>query len=203
MLETITERSPKPRSEFRRRAARIFKLLSIALAVISLVAFIYFKNQRYEIVITQEMIDEGISNRFPATKRHLLFITITYSNPKVILLEESDRVQIRLDATLNLRLKEEEKMLGGSATLTSGIQYDNKTHAFFLVDTELDRLDIQGVPDRWLDQVTKLATAAAREFIQTKPVYTLKTKDKKTAAAKLLLKGVEIRNQAIHVTLGI
>ncbi len=54
-----------------------------------------------------------------------------------------------------------------------------------------------------MDKVTEVASKAAKEFIETKPVYKLQAKDAKTAAAKLLLKGFEVRDQAIYITLGI
>ena len=70
-------------------------------------AFLYFKGKRYEVVITQDQIDAGISERFPATKEYLLIFSITYSNPQVTLLEDEDRIQVGLDATLNIRINGE------------------------------------------------------------------------------------------------
>lgn len=182
------------------------KTLTILLIVLALAAggtFLYFKGKRYEVMITQDKIDAGLSERFPATKKYLLIFSITYSNPQVTLLEDEDRVQVGLDATLNIRLNGEPKELGGGATVTSGIRYDSDTQEFFLHDAEFTRLEIEGIPDKWLDQVTEIASKAAREFIETKPVYKLEAKDAKTTAAKLLLKGFEVRDQAIYVTLGI
>jgi hypothetical protein len=180
-------------------------LLAIALVLAVLLGgtFVYFKGKRYAVVITQAQIDAGLSERFPATKRHLLIFSITYSNPKVTLLEGSDRIQVGVDATLNIRINGEPKELGGGATVTSAIRYDGERHEFFLDDAVFDRLEIQGVPDKWLQQVTDFASKTAKESIETRPVYRLEAKDSKTAAAKLLLKGIEIHDQAIHVILGI
>ncbi len=174
---------------------KTFTILLIALALILGGAFLYFKGMRHEVVITQDQIDTSLSDRFPATKTYLLIFSITYSNPQVTLLEDKDRVQVGLDATLQI--------LGGGATITSGIRYNSETQEFYLDDAEFARLEIQGIPDKWLNQVTEVASKAAREFIETKPIYKLEAKDAKTAAAKLLLKGFEVRDQAIYVTLGI
>lgn len=78
-----------------------------------------------------------------------------------------------------------------------------ETQEFFLDDADVVRLDIQGIPQQWEEKVTAVASKAARELHATKPVYTLEAKDAKTAAAKMLLKGFEVRDQEIHVTLGI
>lgn len=182
---------------------RVLAILVVVLALVVCVALIYFKGKRYEVTITQDKIDAGLSERFPATKNYLLIFSITYSNPQVTLLEVEDRVQVGLDASLNIRLDGEPKELGGGATVTSGIRYDSETQEFFLDDAEFARLEVQGIPDKWLDQVTEIASKAAREFIEKKPIYKLEAKDAKTAAAKLLLKGFEVRDQAIYVTLGI
>ena len=108
-----------------------------------------------------------------------------------------------MDATLNLSINEEGKELGGGATVTSKIRYDSETQEFFLDDAEFERLEIQGVPDKWLQQVTKVASELARDHVEKHPVYRLEAKDAKTAAAKLLLKDFEVRDQAIHITLGL
>jgi hypothetical protein len=52
----------------------------------------YLHGKRYEVVITQEQIDEALRARFPVTKKHLLIFRVTNSNPHVTLLPESNRV---------------------------------------------------------------------------------------------------------------
>lgn len=178
-------------------------ITAIIIAVALAGAFIYFKGKRYEIVIPQAKIDSTLSEIFPATKNYLIIFDITYSNPQVTLLEDEDRVQVGLDATLNIRLNDEPKKLGGGATVTSGIRYGSDAQEFSLDDAVIDRLEIQGIPEKWLEKVTEVASEAAKEFIQSKPIYRLEAKDAKTAAAKLLLKDFEVREQAIYVTLGL
>lgn len=180
--------------------------ITILLIVLALAAggvIIYFKGKRYEVVITQDKIDASLAERFPVTKKYLLIFSITYSNPRVTLLENEDRVQVGLDATLNIRIDGESKDLGGAALVTSSIRYDSETKEFFLDDAEFTKVEIAGLPDKWLTQVTDFASKAAKEFIEKRPVYRLQAKDSKTAAVKLLLKGFEVREQAIYVTLGI
>tara|TARA_R110002094_G_scaffold118840_1_gene114065 strand:- start:283 stop:837 length:555 start_codon:yes stop_codon:yes gene_type:complete len=182
------------------------KALSIAAIVIAVAlvgGFVYFKGKRYEVVIPQAKIDSMLAEKFPATKEYFLIFSLTYTNPQVTLLEEADRVQVGLDVNLNIRLNKELKSLGGGATVTSGLRYDNEAQEFYLDDAVFDRLEIQGVPQKWLEKVTEVASKAAKEFVESSPVYRLEAIDTKTAAVKLLLKDVEVREQAIHVTLGL
>lgn len=186
-----------------RRMKKALSIAAIVIAVALVGIFVYFKGKRYEVVIPQAKIDSMLAEKFPATKEFFLFFNLTYTNPQVTLLEKADRVQVGLDVTLDLTLNGEPKSLGGGVTVTSGLRYDSESQEFYLDDAVFDRLEIQGVTKKWLDKVTEVASKAAKEFVESSPVYRLEAKDTKTAAAKLLLKNFEIREQAIHVTLGI
>lgn len=178
--------------------------IAVLVVVVALVgAFVHFKGRRYQVVIPQEKIDSMLSERFPATKEYLIIFSITYSNPRVTLLEDEDRVRLGLDATINFKLDDQPKQLGGGATVTCGIRYDSETQEFFLDDAVFERLEVEGVPEKWLKKVHEVASEAAREFVQSKAVYRLEAKDAKTAAAKLALKDFEVREQEIHVWLGL
>jgi hypothetical protein len=175
-------------------------LLTFTVAVL---AVLYFKSRRYEVVISQQQIDGALVKRFPATKEFLWIFEVTYSNPQVILLEDADRIRIGLDASLNIKLNKELNSLGGSCTLIAGVRYEPSTQEFFLTDTQFERLDIQGVPQEYMERATKAANEAAKYFVENKPIYRLEAKDTKTAAAKLLLKGFKVRDQTVCVTLGL
>jgi Protein of unknown function (DUF1439) len=177
-------------------------IVFILLAIAAGGAFFYFKGKRYDVVIAQDMIDASLAKRFPMTKKYLLIFSITYSNPQVTLLENEDRVQVGLDATVNIRIDGETKNLSGTALVTSGIRYDSETQEFFLDDAEFSKLQIDGTPEKWTTPISHFASKAAKEYIEKRPIYHIKVKDSKTKAAKMLLKGFEIKNKAIYVTLG-
>lgn len=178
-------------------------IIVVALAVILGGGFLYLEGKRYEVVITQDQIDQGLAGHFPYTKQYFRVFSLTYTNPQVVLLEASDRVEVGLDVTLNIRINDEPKQLGGGATVTTGVRYEPETQVFYLDDAVIDRLAVQGLPEQWLKPVTEVASKAAQELIKTQPVYRLEAKDAKTTAAKMLLKGFEVREQSIHVTLGL
>ena len=181
---------------------RVVTFLTV-LALLVAGTFVYLKGKRYEIILTQQQIDSSLSERFPLTKKHLFIFILTYSNPQISLLEDNDKVQVGMDVSLAIRLNDETEDLGGGCTVTSNIRYDADTQSFYLDDAQIDRLEIQGVPAKYLDQVTQIASDAAKEFIESKPIYRLEAKDAKTIAAKMLLKEVEVTGQELHITLGI
>ncbi|BDS07912.1 hypothetical protein NT6N_29520 [Oceaniferula spumae] len=174
-------------------------LLAIALAG----TYAYFKGKRYEVVITQEQIDDTLNEKFPITKSALIIFQLTYSNPQVTLLPDTDRVQVGLDASLVIKINDQPKTLRGGITVTCGLRYDQETQSFYLTDTEFDRFELDGLPDKYEDKITLLASQYARQRLEKYPVYKLRATDTKKAAAKLLLKDVEIQGQEIHITLGL
>ncbi|MBK1831674.1 DUF1439 domain-containing protein [Verrucomicrobiaceae bacterium R5-34] len=183
-----------------KRALIIAGMLTL-IAVIG--GYAYFKGKRYQIAITQQQIDRTLAKQFPVKKSALLIFQLTYSNPQVTLLAENHRIQVGLDASLNVKINDEAKNLGGGVTVTSSLRYDQNTQAFYLTDTTFDRFEIDGVPEKYRKTVLKLAAEYAAEQLEQYPVYTLKATDAKKTAAKLLLKNVEIDQQTVVVTLGL
>ena len=179
--------------------------LYVALGLIVAIAgtVIYLRGRRYVVTITQAQIDQTLQAKFPVTKKHLLLFNVTYSNPRVRLLPGTNRIEVGMDAVLNMRIFNESKQLGGSAVLTTGLAYRNETKQFFLSDPKIDKLSIQGIPEQYLAKVTEFASKAAGEHLEEIPVYTLKAKDIKTTAAKLLLKDLQVKGSEIHATLGL
>jgi len=174
-----------------------------ALVLVLAGMLLYFHGRRYDVIITQKQIDEALRARFPVSKNHLLIFQVTYSNPRVTLLPESNRIEVGLDADLDIKLRDQPKRLSGTAVVTTGLSYRSEAHQFFLSDPEINKLTLQGIPQEHLDKVTRLASTAVREYLQRFPIYTLKAKDAKTTAVKLLLKDVQVKSNEVHATLGL
>ena len=197
------------------------------LALMIAVSAIYFHWRKYDYTITQSRIDAALQERFPVSKTYYRVFQVTYSNPKVRLLPDTNRIEVGLDAGLEINLLVKSVKLGSRAVATTGITYRDDTHQFFLSDPEITKLTFEGIPQNGVDaagdlarktadkldalgitqeqitRVTESATALALDHLQQFPVYTLKGKDVKSAAAKLILRKVEVRGSEVHVTLGL
>ncbi len=181
------------------------KVLIVTLLLVLVIAggLLYVRSEPFNIVITQTQIDAALQKKFPVTKTHLLISRITYANPHLTLLPDSNRIEVGLNAEVNIKIANESKKLGGTVLVTSALAYRNETKQFFLSTPQINNLEIQGIPQQYLEKVTNFASSAAREYLQEFPVYTLTAKNAKTAAAKLLLKDVQVRGSEIHVKLGL
>ena len=205
MLSAASDPRPAPGVPSRvpgRNMKRALIFMACGLVFVIAATFLYFHGKKYHIIITQAQIDEALRARFPVSKTHLFIFRVTYSNPQVKLLPDSNRIEVGLDAELDFKLRGEAKRLGGSALVTSGLTYRNQTKQFFLSDPEIQKFSLQGVPQQDVDKVTAFASDAVRKYLQQFPIYTLRAKDAKTAAARLVLKDVEVKGTEVHVTLG-
>ena len=182
---------------------RKFWIALIALLVAGLGAYLYFKDRRYELVITQTQIDSALAENFPVTKPFLVFFDITYSHPNVTLLPADQRVRVSLDAMLNMKIMGQGRKLSGSAQLTGRVNYRPETQEFFLDDPQFERLAIEGIPPEYLEPVNGAASRLAQEYVQRYPIYRIRATDTKLAITKLLLKNVQIRNREVAVTMGL
>lgn len=177
-------------------------LIALAVAVPAALAVGYFvlQGKTFEVRIRNDQIQEQLDKKFPIQKTHLLIFELTYKDPTVVLQEGTDRVTVKLN--VELKIKGIETLFSGTVEATTGIDFDQETGNILLRDCEISRLQIEGIPAKYTDRVSTLASKVAKEILDRVPVYTLKAKDAKTAAAKLVLKDVVIDQGELVVTLG-
>ena len=132
-----------------------------------------------------------------------MLFEMTYSNPHVTLLPATNRIEVGLDAVLNIKVRDQSRNINGMAVATTGLSYRSETHQFFLSEPVIKRLSIQGIPQEYVDKVTSLASNTVSEYLQKHPVYTLNAKDAKTATVRFLLKDVQVTSNEVHATLGL
>ena len=173
----------------------------ILLAIVC--AFIFLKGKRHEITITPAQIDAKLAETFPVEKTYFLLFHFNFANPDVVFLPDSNRVQVGLNATLDLRIPGNVKSRGGKFITSFGIRYDSDEKAVYLTDPVVEKIEIEDVPEKYLEKVSLAATKAAGELFLTLPVYQLKGTDAKSTAAKVLLKDIQVTEQKIVLSLGI
>jgi hypothetical protein len=155
----------------------------------------------FTIVIPQEKIQQALNEKFPINKTHLLIFTVQYANPRVILEEGSDRLTAGVDAKALFKMN--DVSFSGTAVISGLLEYSRETGEFMLKQATVEKLDIEGIPERYAKKVNDVSTLAVKEYLDRKPVYRLKQSDVKQSLAKLALKKVTVRDQALVVTMGI
>lgn len=168
-----------------------------------LAAYFYFSGREYVIVIPEATIQEKLNEKLPLSKTYLIVFNVTLDNPRVDLSEGTDRINAGLDIVLNIKINNHEKPLGGTLDASGALKYVPEEGAFYLAEPVVENLSIQGLPGQYTARASKAAEIALANFYSTRPIYTLKATDTKQAAAKLLLRSLEIQEDKVVAILGI
>lgn len=165
-------------------------------------AYCYFSNREYEFRFSESQLHAKMSEKLPLTKKYL-FIKVRLDNPRINLVNGSDRVAAGLDVTLDLTINKKAKTLEGSVDATGGVKYLAESGEFFLTDPVIEDLSIQGIPDKYTEKANQVLSKALAKYYEDHPIYTLRPTDVKHAAARLVLKNVIIEDKQLVVTIGI
>lgn len=182
------------------RRRRFLAILGIILLAVAFGAWLLY-GKTFTIVLSQDKLQEALDSKFPITKTHLGLFTVTYSNPKVILEEGSDRLHVGADAEALFTMN--AKRVKGGARISGSLEYARERGEFLLKDARVEVLNIPGLPEIYAGKVREVASAAVKQFLERMPVYKLNQADMKLSLAKLLLKDVEMRNKTLVVSMGI
>ena len=182
---------------------KVFLLLIGFILISTIAVFLYFTFTEHVITIPEETIQEKIDTQLPVTKNYLFIFDVTLDNPRVNLLEGSNRINAGLDVYVNIKINEQDKTLGGTVDASGSLVYVAEEGAFYLSEPIIESLSVQGVPEKYTDIVSSAIEKLLVGFYSSRPVYKLKPTDIKQAAAKNALKSLVVRDQAMVVTLGI
>ena len=183
------------------------RLIIIASAVLLAAGAILWwtlgRKEGLTIRITQEQIDEALADKFPKKETYLVLLQATFLNPRVTLLPELDKVRVGADVEVTLLGLDEDDALTGSLDVLTDVRYEPHNHSFFLHDPVIEKLVIQDLPEKYLKVLSNQALELSIDSVESTPIYTLKPSETEQAAAGLLLREIDIRDDAIHVTLGL
>ena len=134
------------------KAIGFVALLTIIMIIVGV---LYFRGKEFVIRISESELKNKISEKLPYSKTYLFIIEITLSNPRIDLISGSDIINAGLDVVLNIRVNNEEMNLGGCVDLSGNIKFNSDSGEFFLNDPIVEKLNIQGIPERYLENANK------------------------------------------------
>ncbi len=182
---------------------KVLAALGFTILVIAVAVYSYFSGRDYQITIPEADIVAKLNQKLPMEKTYLLIFKVTLDNPRVDLIAGSNRINLGLDVQLNIHINGDSKPLGGKIDASGSLKYVPEEGAFYLVDPAIENLALQGVPEKHIEKATKVIQQALVHFYSARPVYKLKRSDIKQSFTRLVLKKLEVQNEAVVVTLGI
>ena len=182
--------------------ARILFLVGVLIVAIAGGVWALSKNT-YTIKLSAPMIEQALNTRLPLEKNYYAIFDVTVDEPRVNLIENSDRVFAGVDIVLEVAAGSRRIPVSGAVDLSGAIDYDADRAAFFLVDPRIEAMNIEGVPQRWADRSRSVVSLAIKEFYEQRPIYSLESDEMGTKAAKLVLRDVIVKDERVVVTLGL
>ena len=130
-------------------------LLFSALILVSQLAF------SYTLEITEADIQEKVSAIMPIEKTKF-FVKVKLSNPQVDLLKTGNRMAIHLNVETSI-----PNVVKGSGRgkVSGNLSYEASEGAFYFKDAKLESMEIDGLPQKYADKVTKIADKARTDII--------------------------------------
>lgn len=154
--------------------------------------------QAFQIEITEQQIQAEVGTMFPI-RQQLPFVTAVFSDPRVHIVPDSDRV--RLTLSLRARLAAESEV-AGEAGIEGSIGYDAETGEFHLVRPSVTRLHLDLMAQESLEFIRLMANAVAEQYLTSVVIYRLDERDFRQGLLRRNLRGVEVRDGRIIAEMG-
>jgi hypothetical protein len=178
-------------------------IILAGLLALAAAAFWMLSRNDYVFRFSEEDLRGHLDARLPYEGRHLFVFDVTLDNPRIDLVEGSDRVAGGVDVMLKVDLAGRELALSGAADISSGVRYDAEERAFYMTDPAVEALRIPGVPESYANRANSAISSALGEFYRTQPIYVLEADTAAKSAARLLLKDVAVKDEHLVVTMGL
>ena len=144
--------------------------------------------------LSQARLQELVARHFPVDKRLLDVIDLTLDSPRVGLQPEANRISVEVALQGERRRSDPDPTLRlacSSARACASRPSDNTVR---LVDVQVERFVIDGLPASWQRQLDRLGKPLARGLLEDQVLYTLRPKD----VAALEGRGTSARRPARH-----
>lgn len=151
------------------------------------------------LIITLDRADvqRRVERLFPIVRANEL-VRVRLHHPRVILTPRSDRIGlgVRIDATAA-----EQYSVSGHATVDGVLRFAGTGGNFYLDDTNVKELQIDGVPTLYLEQIRQLAGGLLRDLLRARPIYTLGQMGESRRIMGSEIKSIKVRNGKLLVEL--
>ncbi len=141
-------------------------------------------------------LQSAIAPKFPQENCPTPVSCIKLQNPKVSLLENSDRITMAFDTTVSLL----QQPITGTAVVSAKPRYQAASGEIFLDDTRIQDLKMQGMSANVSNLVMQYGSVLAQASLQRTPIYSFKNAQAEKLA-KMGIADVKVVDGKLRVTL--
>ena len=177
--------------------------IAVTIALLLGGGYLLLRGKVYTIQVHEDALQETMNSNLPIENTYLLVVKVSLINPRVDLIDGSDRFNAGLDVTVEFNLNMPTPVFQGSVDASGSLDYDPGTGGLHVIDPVIESLSIQGLPEEHTARVEEAVTEALARYWKNYPVYVLRATDAKKAAARLVLRSVKVDHQHLVVELGL
>jgi hypothetical protein len=185
----------------RRRA--VGALIGAALLGAAAGGYYYLQGRTFTLTFSEAEIQSRLAAASPFTRTYLGVVQVTLDDPRIALVEGSERIRAGSDVVVRVGLGRREISVPGSVEASAGLRFQAETGEFFLTDPVVEHLAVPGVPEEHAPRVAAAIERALRIYYDRHPIYTLQATDIRQATARLLLRDVRVADRHLVVTLAL
>lgn len=179
-------------------------IFAVIITVVALIAYLSFSHARYNLVISQDQVQQAINKKMPFTKKVVDIITVSITHPTVTLKNHDDHIYVAFDFSAGIQPPFLNHLnVNGQVAVKTQLKYLSDKASLYLTNPEIISLNIDHLPAQYdpllKDALNKMLTA----YCQSHPVYQLKADNFKMSLARAVLKNIEIKDKSIYVQLGL
>jgi hypothetical protein len=163
----------------------------------------YVQGRTVTLTFSEAEIQSRLDAAPPFTRTYLGVVQVTLDNPRVSLVDGSERIRAGSDVAVRVGLGSREISVPGSVEASGGVRFQPETGEFFLTDPVVEHLSVPGIPEEHAPRVAGAIERALRIYYDRNPIYTLEATDVKQATARLLLRDVRVADRHLVVTLAL
>ena len=151
--------------------------------------------------LSQARLQELVARHFPVDKRLLDVIDLTLESPRVGLQPEANRISVEVALRANGGGAIQTR-LSGSLLVSEGVRFEPSDNTVRLVDVQVERFVIDGLPASWQRQLDRLGKPLARGLLEDQVLYTLRPKDVAALEGRGLRPGdLRVTASGVEITL--
>lgn len=174
-------------------------VLLLLVAALAIPGFFYLRHG-YVYEISQSDIQERIESQFPVDRCVLVFC-IELDKPFVLLKDNQTRIEFGSDAVMEVAFSSEK--YDGNAGFSGRLSYIRDKSAFYLQDSRLEYLEVNGVSEEHKKNLNELAALLVSEYLRSNPIYSFRDTALELVAPWLELKEIDIRDGMLRLRLGL
>ena len=151
-----------------------------------------------DISFSKQVLQTEMEKNMPVIEQQGLF-SITLTTPELELLSDQQRLSVRAQVIVKTAFGTENH---GQIKVNGKLRYQPDNHSFYVDDPRLVEFNFKDLPASLQPQVQALLEDVIADAVVQRPVYTLSDKNFEESMAKMMLKSIVIKEDAVVASVG-